>query len=387
MKKTSTAILFLISFALSCAFSSCRHADTGIEHGIIWKDDGKFAAWPANNGMWIWGDEVLVGFVVADHKADAEGLHTYDPLTARNHYARSMDGGKSWKVEEALMLGQTATAYDNVVPAPQREEPRPLDHAISDFTHPDFIFTFMRHNNHNGPSHFYYSTNRGQQWEGPYSFPDLNTPGIASRTDYLVDGQKSMNAFLTIAKANGKEGRVAMARTEDGARSWEIVSWLGEEHEGFDIMPASLQLNNNRILTIIRTRTEIGRNLLTSYMSNDNGKSWTRLTDPVPDTGRGGTPPALVKMSDGRLALAYIYRSTYGSRVNLRFSTDEGQSWGEEIVLRCNDGANRDCGYPRMVQRPDGKLLLVYYWNHANQEGETPYRYIASTLVDPSKWK
>lgn len=81
-----------------------------------------------------------------------------------------------------------------------------------------------------------------------------------------------------------------------------------------------------------------------------------------------------------------IYRSNFGSRVNIRFSTDDGITWCDEIVLRSDDGANRDCGYPRMIQRDDGKLVLIYYWNNVNQKGEQPYRYIASTIFDSTLW-
>ncbi len=102
-------------------------------------------------------------------------------------------------------------------------------------------------------------------------------------------------------------------------------------------------------------------------------------------TGYGGSPSALVKLDDGRLALGYIYRSAYGSRVNVKFSSDNGRTWGCEIMLR-EDGANRDTGYPVMVQRPDGKLVMIYYWNNALQEGATPYRYLAYTIFDPDRW-
>ena len=47
----------------------------------------------------------------------------------------------------------------------------------------------------------------------------------------------------------------------------------------------------------------------------------------------------------------------------------------------------KDAGYPRMVQRKDGKLVLIYYWNNANETGSTSDRYIASTIFDPNLWK
>jgi hypothetical protein len=40
-----------------------------------------------------------------------------------------------------------------------------------------------------------------------------------------------------------------------------------------------------------------------------------------------------------------------------------------------------------MAQRPDGKLILIYYWNNVGQPGAKPFRYIATTVFDPSAWK
>ena len=50
-------------------------------------------------------------------------------------------------------------------------------------------------------------------------------------------------------------------------------------------------------------------------------------------------------------------------------------TWGEEIVLR-DDGGSPDLGYPRTVQRPDGTIITVYYFND-RPGGEA---YIAATL-------
>ena len=382
-----TTILMMLIILLSCTVQSSEenNEEMEIEHGVVFSENGKFGGWPANNGIWVWGNEILVGFVEADFK-ETKGLHTYDSNTALHKYARSKDGGYTWIIEDAYEHGQTAWAHDNIVSDDKAELPEVMLDGVEDFTNPNFIITFQRHNNNNGPTHFYYSNNRGVKWEGPFIYPDLGTDGIASRTDYIVDGTKEMIAFLTVAKSNKKEGRVALSRTEDGGLNWEIVSWIGFEPEGFDIMPSSLRLSPSKLLTVIRTRTSNGLDLLTSYLSDDNGETWGRLKDPVADTGQAGTPPTLLKLQDGRLALGYVYRSNYGSRVNIRFSSDEGLTWSDEIVLRYGEGTNRDAGYPRMVQREDGKLVLIYYWNNANKKGGQPYRYIASTIVDPNFW-
>jgi hypothetical protein len=53
-------------------------------------------------------------------------------------------------------------------------------------------------------------------------------------------------------------------------------------------------------------------------------------------------------------------------------------AWGEELWLRTGAG-NHDLGYPRTVQRPDGKIVTAYYYND-KADGE---RYIAATIWQP----
>ncbi len=367
--------------------TSSDDAASAIQHQKIYYEEGRFAGWPANNGIWIWGNEILVGFIEAAHR-DTEGFHTYDRNTARNKYARSLDGGETWTIEDGYEAGQTGYAYDHSIPKEQAETPVNLQQPMGDFTDPGFAITFMRENYHNGPSTFYYSMNRGKQWEGPYNFPNLNTNGVGTRTDYIVEGPQTLSAFMNVAKDNDREGRVIYTKTSDGGLNWEVVSWIGEEPAGFDIMPSTVRISPNELYTVMRSRDpEPRRDFLKAFRSTDNGASWEEEVNPSFDTGNGGSPPTLVKMNDGRLALAYIFRSEFGSRVHLRFSEDKGRTWSNEITLRSGQEATKDVGYPRMVQRPDGKLVIIYYWNNALNPNSTPYRYIASTIIDPGHFE
>lgn len=387
IRSTLLALALSVGAALSAdAQIPAAPSGAAIEHSVIYQQDGRFAAWPANGGIWMWNNEILVGFVEAKH-VEARGLHSYDSKTARHKYARSLDGGKTWSIEDAFDAGQTAIAYDYAIDADKAVAAKPLDRPM-DFTHPEFVLAFVRlNNNDDGPSIFYHSNNKGKSWNGPFSFPNLGTAGVATRNDYFVDGRSSLTALITTAKANKQEGRVASVRTTDGGMTWQFLSYLGEEHAGFDIMPSSERLSPTELYTTIRTRTRTSLDLMTAHLSSDNGATWQRMKDPVADTGHGGSPPAIVRLKDGRLALAYAYRSAHGSRMAMRLSRDNGRSWGNEIPLRTGDGANRDVGYPVMAQRPDGKLILIYYWNNVVQPGAKPFRYIAATTFDPSAWK
>ncbi|MCA9248666.1 MAG: exo-alpha-sialidase, partial [Planctomycetales bacterium] len=60
------------------------------------------------------------------------------------------------------------------------------------------------------------------------------------------------------------------------------------------------------------------------------------------------------------------------------FSSDEGQTWSAPFVLQTN-GGGRDLGYPRTLQRPDGKIVTLYYF----YPNDNPYRRIIATIWDP----
>ncbi len=68
-------------------------------------------------------------------------------------------------------------------------------------------------------------------------------------------------------------------------------------------------------------------------------------------------------------------------RIAAKLSRDNGQTWSDEIVLR-DDGADRDIGYVRSLQRPDGKVICTYY---IDEPATGPERYIAATIWDPAE--
>ncbi len=248
-----------------------------------------------------------------------------------------------------------------------------------DFTHPDFALLYARTGLRAGAeSWFYTSTDRCLSWNGPFTLQMFDQLGIAARTDYLTDGPDAATVFLSATKHDGEEGRVFCARTSNGGRSFEFVSWLREEPTGFDIMPASLRLDDGAIITALRTRDASGGNDAIDLMrSDDNGESWSLVSTPAPSTGNGGNPPAMIRLMDGRIYLIYGYRDEpYG--IHAVLSDDNGASWNEPVVLR-DDGGNHDIGYPRSVQRADGQVVTVYYYNDS-PEGE---RYIAATIWKP----
>ena len=351
--------LFLSVFVISIC--GCEKSQS-INHVIVYKESGRFAGWPANHGIWSWGDEIVVGFRLGYFKIKTG--HAIDPdKPAVTRFARSLDGGQTWTLEIPSYLDENGN------------EPQPTGCPGGiDFTHPDFALRVRR-------SNFYTSLDRCKTWKGPYKLPGFGRKAILARTDYIVNDRYDLLAFMAAAKDDGKEGWPFCVRTRDGARTWEFLSWIGPQPAdgGYAIMPSTVRLSETGLLTMIRRKAIKGDERLywiEAYTSQDNGKSWEFLNKPTETLE--GNPGHLIRLKDDRLLLTYGYRaSPYGIRAKL--SSDNGQSWGEEIILR-DDGGNWDLGYPRTVQRPDGKVVVVYYFNdHENQE-----RYIAATIWDPS---
>jgi hypothetical protein len=369
--RLSVALLLIASCALPAKEpASARHI-------IVYKEPGRYAGWPANHGIWQWGNEILVGFEIGHIKSSSQ-YHAIDYEHPEEHVlARSTDGGATWIIEKPESLRPAPGTRIAGVPAEPGGKPISDFTGRMDFKKPGFAMTFRMESFHVGPSRFYYTEDKGKSWNGPFRVSDFDTPGTAARTDYLIDGKHEATVFLTAAKSNKREGRLLCARTTDGGRTFNFVSWVAPEAEGFAIMPSSVRLSPKTILTSLRRNAPAG-NQIELHRSDDNGATWHLVSVVTPAaSAKSSNPPSMIRLKDGRLCVTYGYRlPPYG--IKARISSDEGKTWGDEISLRTGAG-NHDLGYPRTVQRTDGKIVTVYYYND-KPDGE---RYIAATIWEP----
>jgi len=351
--------------------------NSAIKHVIVCYERGRFCGWPANNGVWIWGDEILVGFHQADY-VPKDCSHSIGGKS-RSLLARSLDGGQSWTVEDP----------DNFIGDGGKAVASPGD---INFAHPDFAMRC-------GGSEFFISYDRGRKWQGPYRFPDFwSNRKLTSRTDYIVNGEQDCLVFLSVKEPSVEaalQDRAFCARTTDSGKTFKFVSWITGEPIGIrSVMPSTVRCSQSHLVSALRRRLDVeisgGHKMrkcwIDVYQSKDNGRTWEFLSQ-VADTGKSnGNPPSLVRLRDGRLCVTYGYRgvcSAYRYRwepqgIRARISKDNGKTWGQEIVLR-NDARTWDLGYTRSVQRPDGKIVTMYYYTTEKH----PEQHIAATIWDP----
>ena len=340
---------------------------------IIYKAFGRFGGWPANNGIWQWGDEILVGFDVVYYKEPDPDIdptdHHFDREKPKHKaLARSLDGGRTWTIEEPENFagqGREAAASPGGI----------------NFTHPGFAMRV-------GGSQFFVSYDKGRNWQGPYQIEmGGGEKKLTSRTDYIVNGKDDCLLFMSARHGAVRDDRAMCARTIDGGKTFEFVSWMTKVYPPQrmrSVMPSTVLISDTGLVSALRRKLRLDDpkcelNWIDVYISEDSGENW-RFLSKVADTDNdewNGNPPSMVRLDDGRLCVTYGYRGwPWGIRAKL--SDDDGKTWSDEIVLR-DDGLNWDLGYTRTVQRTDGRLVTIYYYNTK----ENPQQHIAATIWDP----
>jgi hypothetical protein len=338
-----------------------------LRNSIVYGAPDKFCGWPANNGVWTWGDyEILVSFILAQY-VEQPGHNNGPP--SYTVVGRSLDGGLTWTLEDPPnFVGDGGTP----VPSP----------GGINFAHPDFA---LRTLSYTSQGQFFFSYDRGHAWQGPYtcgnlmSHPELAGLDNSSRTDYVVNGPDDCLIGMSV-RGCGPADRAFMARTTDGGATFDFVSWINPEPcTTRGVMPSTVRISEDKLVTTLRRKYP--GEWIDAFVSYDNGSSWSFLAKVTDTYTWNGNPPALVRLADGRLACAYGNRADL--RIEARISEDEGATWSEEIVLRddyqTDAYGDPDLGYCRMVQRPDGKLVTMYYW----ATPEHPTHHIAATIWDP----
>ncbi len=339
---------------------------------VVVHDKSKWCAVPANNGgngpTWQWGDELLVGYTCGEAQFTKSG-HQVDSVNPHISYlARSKDGGEHWETwMPGSYQGSNGFLTENAVDLPE----------AVDFMSPGFVMRIEGSGYHGNSGHqWFYSNDKGATWKGPYTFgnllgsPELANKEFTGRTAYLVNSPSECYLFLSMRDAGcNKHGvsitdKVFLAKTKDGGKSFNFVSWVVPPSDPYRaVMPAPVRISKDNIVTAIRRKDEKNVCWIDCYCSMNNGRGWEFLSRVGDTGGSNGNPPAMIKLTDGRLCCVYGNRDRHV--ILAKYSGDEGKTWGIEQVLREGLQSRNgfpDLGYPRLFQRPDGKLVAVYFW-------------------------
>ena len=89
----------LLGLLLGCWPAVPGDGDAAVRNLVVYREPGRFGGWPANHGIWSWGDQILVGFEAGYFKY-SDTRHSIDwDRPAEHLLARSLDGGETWSIE------------------------------------------------------------------------------------------------------------------------------------------------------------------------------------------------------------------------------------------------------------------------------------------------
>jgi len=134
--------------------------------------------------------------------------------------------------------------------------------------------------------------------------------------------------------------------------------WVGDNwkiHLGDDcIQPSLVPLGRNHAIMLLRN----AGGGITMSVTRDGAGTWTppqKLDLAAPNSSL-----MAIRLSDGRLLLAFNHCATGRTNLSLAVSSDEGRKW--KVVCEFPEGPG-EYSYPCLIQASDGDLHVTYTWN------------------------
>ncbi len=224
------------------------------------------------------------------------------------------------------------------------------------------------------------SNDDGKTWSEPRKLGDDKKIGhllgpVKNKPIQLSDGTIICPTSTEIEK-EGKDvdWMVHFEITKDLGKTWEVVGPINNGTTFDAIQPSILTYPDGKMQVLCRTR----QNVISQSWSDDQGKSWSKMTAtdlPNPNSGTDA-----VTLKDGRQLLIYNHTTKEGKQpngrnmLNLALSND-GKEWIPVMTLE-NKPAKAGYSYPAIIQTADGLVHITYTYLRQS---------VKYVVVDPAK--
>jgi hypothetical protein len=228
------------------------------------------------------------------------------------------------------------------------------------------------------------SPDGGQRWEGPLLPPPV--PGCVAtdafgkplpaynRGNILAAGDGLL--YWAVVRADkaahlgtgGSVTSVHLLVSADQGNSWAYRCPIAvDEKVGFN-ETYLYETADGDIVAFLRTADETRVVSNAVARSRDRGRSFEAFEN----TGFHGHPHGVARLKDGRVLLTYGYRlEPFGIRARVLNPECTDTAQAAEFIIR-DDGGSTDLGYPWPLVFPDGRVLVVYYFNRKGDDRAQP---------------
>ena len=380
---------------------------------VVYKDDRFFCAFPSiirkANG------ELVLAFRRAPERRPYGGRCTHADPNAQLVLVRSKDDGETWTREPELIhahaLGGSqdpcltlltdgtilCASYLWVLQQPQCPVGGIYDN------------TGWKHTFAGG--YLVRSRDGGHLWEGPLlpppvpgcvavdafgrPLPAYNRGNILAASDGLLHWAVVRAEKAKDPGTSGSLTSVHLMVSADQGDMWEYRCPIAVDDKVRFNETYLYETAGGDLVAFLRTADESGAVPNAVARSRDRGRSF----EPWQNINFPGHPHCAARLKDGRVLFAYGYRlKPYGIRARVLDAECAEIERAPEIILR-DDGGSADLGYPWAVVFPDGRVLVVYYFNrndcfnrndgpqapaeHSGTTARGGIRFIAGTWLEP----
>lgn len=157
--------------------------------------------------------------------------------------------------------------------------------------------------------------------------------------------------------------------SSDGGKTWRKCGpIIVPGHPRGVIQPTLWEVEPGKLNMLMRSTRKIG--CIVESHSIDGGLTWSS-GKPVKSLPNPNAGIDAVKMRNGTIALVYNHTRKGRTPLNIAFSKDNGETWGEPFIL---EDAPGEYSYPAIIQSKDGNLHITYTWKRQR---------IKYVIVDP----
>lgn len=273
------------------------------------------------------------------------------------------DGGKTWEAERELTR------------LPEGRSSHPTVHRTRDGTIHLFFLGYKQHawdkktGNPTADTRSDLWTVRSSDARSTWTAPQMIFEGYTGSTNGAVESQDG-HLVVPFSHYVAQPGRLVSraVMSADGGKTWRLSNALdiggAGDHEGA-LEPCVVELKDKRLWMIIRT----SRKFFWESFSTDGGLTWGEARTTRIDSSH--SPAHVIRLSDGRLAMAWNPSAHQRRQLHLALSDNDGHTWTPSLNV-----VRGSTTYPYILEAKPGELWVGYMDAHSGWGTDPRARHI-----------